>query len=480
MSDLVVASRSRAVQGPMALPWLVFGSVYVLLLLLGAQLLNDPDTYSHVAIGRWILVRGAVPATDVFSFSAYGARWVSFEWLSQVVYAITYDLFGWAGVAALAAASIALALGLLSHYLLRELPAKPTILIVAAAFAMLAPHLLARPHVLALPIMVAWAGALVRSMDRRGPPPYWALPLLLVWANLHGSVVLALGLIGPAILEALLAEDRKNWSRVALTWLPFAAVAFAVTCLTPYGIEPLIMPLTTLGIGDALKWISEWRPQDFGNFGVFEAVLLGGMFLLSRGGTLPVVRALVVLGLVHFALAQVRNTDLLAVLAPLYLAAPVARQLAASAANKSLALSRGSAAVVLAAVVAATAVQLARDVSPASNITPAAAVAGAGIANAGPVLNDYAFGGYLISAGIPTFIDGRGEVFGGKFIDRYNRGLALVDIDDFLKLLDDYKIRSTLLTPSTPAVRFLDRLPGWERVYADNIAVVHKRRQAAN
>jgi len=36
-----------------------------------------------------------------------------------------------------------------------------------------------------------------------------------------------------------------------------------------------------------------------------------------------VVRVLVVLGLTHFALAQVRNADLLAMLAPLYLAAPL-------------------------------------------------------------------------------------------------------------------------------------------------------------
>jgi hypothetical protein len=35
----------------------------------------------------------------------------------------------------------------------------------------------------------------------------------------------------------------------------------------------------------------------------------------------------------------------------------------------------------------------------------------------GPVFNDYDFGGFLIHAGIPTFIDGRGELFGGDFID---------------------------------------------------------------
>ena len=37
----------------------------------------------------------------------------------------------------------------------------------------------------------------------------------------------------------------------------------------------------------------------------------------------------------------------------------------------------------------------------------------------GNVFNHYGFGGFLISAGIPTFIDGRGELFGGEFIKDY-------------------------------------------------------------
>jgi hypothetical protein len=120
-----------------------------------------------------------------------------------------------------------------------------------------------------------------------------------------------------------------------------------------------------------------------------------------------------------------------------------------------------------------------RDVQPARRNTPETAVASAGLAHAGPVLNDYAFGGYLIFAGIPTFIDGRSELYGGPFIERYNRSLALVDLDGFFNLLDQYKIEATLLEPNTPAVALLDRLPDWRRVYSDDVAVVHKRLAAA-
>ena len=478
MSDEVIGSAAKPFPAQAAMPWLVGAVVYVLLLTLGPRLLNDPDSYSHIALGRWILAHGTVPVSDAFSFSMHGTPWITFEWLSEVIYAAVYALSGWGGVVALAAAVIALAVGLLMRFLLRELSPALALLTVIAAVVLLAPHMLARPHVLTLPIMVAWAAALVRCMDRHAPPPYWALPLLVLWANLHGSVVLALGLIGPAVLEALLDEKRSEWSRVLMRWLPFTALAVAACCLTPYGAGPLLMPLTTLSAGHALSWIGEWRPQDFGHFGAFELLLLAGLFALSRGVTLPVVRVLVVLGLLHFALAQVRNADLLGMLAPLYLAAPLARQFGAGTEDDVTGSARGMNLAVLGVMIVATALAQVRDVRPVLHNTPEAAVASAGLAKAGPVLNDYSFGGYLIFAGIPTFIDGRSELYGGPFIERYNRDVSLADLRDFLKLLDQYKFGATLLEPGTPAVALLDRLPDWQRVYSDDVAVVHKRQAA--
>ncbi len=407
----------------------------------------------------------------------HGAHWIAFEWLSELSYAGAYWLAGWPGVAVLAAAAIALAFALLTRFLLRELQPTPALLLVLAALALTAPHMLARPHVLALPIMVAWAAALVRAMDARLKPPYWALPLIVLWANLHGSVALGLGLIGPAVLEALI-EDWRAWPRILWRWLPFSALAVLAACLTPYGPGPLLVPLTTLGLGHALTTIVEWRPQDFGHFGTFEFLLLIGLLALSRGVKVPLVRMLVLLGLLHFALAQVRNTDLLAMLAPLYLAAPLARQFKPTHEEEPGA-AYGYALAATAAIVVATALALMRPVTPDPRNAPRAAIAAADLGAAGHVLNDYRFGGYLIFAGIPTFIDGRGELYGGRFIARYNRDLALADLTDFLKLLDEYRIEATLLAPDTPAAKLLDRLPDWRRVYADGVAVVHKRREPA-
>jgi hypothetical protein len=116
---------------------------------------------------------------------------------------------------------------------------------------------------------------------------------------------------------------------------------------------------------------------------------------------------------------------------------------------------------------------------PAANITPTRALKSFDAAKSGPILNDYGFGGYLDFAGFAPFIDGRGELYGSAFTLRHHRALNLQDIPDFLRMLDQYKFGAVLLAPSTPAIGLLDRLPDWQRVYSDDVAVVYLRRRAA-
>jgi hypothetical protein len=96
----------------------------------------------------------------------------------------------------------------------------------------------------------------------------------------------------------------------------------------------------------------------------------------------------------------------------------------------------------------------------------------------GPVFNAEGFGGYLTFRGIPSFIDGRAELYGNAFLDQY---LAAEGGSEqaLAALLDAYGITWTLLAPQQGAVARVDALPGWRRVYADAIAVVHVR-SAAN
>jgi hypothetical protein len=68
---------------------------------------------------------------------------------------------------------------------------------------------------------------------------------------------------------------------------------------------------------------------------------------------------------------------------------------------------------------------------------------------------------------------GRADMYGDAFIKRYRQ------IEKLPSLLTQYGITWTLLDPDDPRVTLLDYLPGWRRVYADEIAVVHVRSEDA-
>jgi hypothetical protein len=88
---------------------------------------------------------------------------------------------------------------------------------------------------------------------------------------------------------------------------------------------------------------------------------------------------------------------------------------------------------------------------------------------AGPVFNDYKFGGYLIYSGFRPFIDGRADMYGDAFLKRS------FTLSELPAILTQYGVAWTLLEPEDPRAVLLDRLPGWRRAYADEIAVVHLR-----
>jgi hypothetical protein len=80
-----------------------------------------------------------------------------------------------------------------------------------------------------------------------------------------------------------------------------------------------------------------------------------------------------------------------------------------------------------------------------------------------------------LSRDIKTFIDGRAELYGEKFVMDYFDAVEAKDVDLVLQLLETYQIDATLLEPTLPATKLLDHLPGWKRLYSDNIAVIHVR-----
>ncbi|MGJ5178408.1 hypothetical protein ACQR16_20005 [Bradyrhizobium oligotrophicum] len=480
MTLSVTHTEAIAPPGRALLPLWVGAGVYALLLVAGNRLLNDPDTLWQITVGQWIIDHRAVPTVDVYSFTMRGAPWISTQWLAQVAYAAAYGLAGWSGPVVLAAAAIALGFALFARALRRHLRDSTTLLFVVAAFLLCLPHLLARPHVLAFPILVAWIAGLIRAADRKEAPPAALALLIALWANLHGGFVFGLFFIAPAALDALVNAEAAARRGLALRWAMFAALALAASCCTPYGWNALLAAQKILSLGQALPLIVEWKATDFQGFGPFEICLLLAIgFALVHGLELPAVRILMLLGLLHLALAQARAAELLALVGPLVIAAPLARQfgtapLPAAGARASLA------SVVMVALGAGTLASLSiLDYAPNMRGTPVAAVTELKKLNLTRVLNDYDFGGYLISTGVAPFIDGRTELYGETFFVDHNAASGLMEPDNLFRLLKDYDIEATLLRTQSAATRLLDHVDGWQKVYSDGIATIHLRKPGA-
>ena len=435
--------------------------------------LNDGDTYWHIAAGRWMLDNQAVLRIDPFSYTFAGHPWQTHEWLAEIAMALAYVGAGWSGVVLLFGAAAALTACLLARHLSRRLGGLALIVTLVLSLACVAGSLLARPHLLALPLLEMWTAGLIIAREEGRAPSWKLLPLMVLWANLHSSFLIGLVLILPFALEAVQEEPR---TRAARGWGVFAGLALLASMVTPHGISGLIFPFKLMAM-PSLQLIGEWAPTNFQTFQPLAAAGGAALYvLLSRGAKLKPLRLLLLLGLLYLALIHVRHHMLIAIVAPLVLAEPLGRALQASPPG---AAPRHGLAVALVFAVLLGALATLRLWLPLERsdgaTTPATALARvpASLLHS-PVLNDYAFGGYLIFNDVRPFIDSRAELYGEKFLERYAT-MVRPDKPALEAALAKYRVRWTIFAADNPAALAMDTTPGWHRLYADRWAVVHVR-----
>ena len=180
------------------------------LVLFAPAVFNDADTYWHIAAGRWMLDNQAVLRIDPFSYTFAGHPWQTQEWLAEIVMALAYIGLGWNGVALLFASAAALTMGLLGAASVALARRVSLIVVLILSFECVAVSLVARPHLLALPLLEMWTAGLLIAREEGRAPSWKLLPLMLLWTNLHASFLIGLLLIVPFALEAVLEQSLKR------------------------------------------------------------------------------------------------------------------------------------------------------------------------------------------------------------------------------------------------------------------------------
>jgi hypothetical protein len=466
----------------------------------GSSVLKDPDTFWHIRTGEWMINSGQFPVVDLYSYTSAGERWISPEWLSEILLFLAYKIGSWRGVVVLSALAIATSVGVISFYLLHYVRFSVAIGWAALTALALSSHFLARPHVFSYVLLSAWLVILLETYDRspfRPPIPILVL-LMVLWCNLHPSFTLGLFLLFVFAGYSCVGEIiRRRYVECRLPVFLVLVVSFS-SLLNPYGISPTLLTLDVVHYHFALRYISEWASPNFQSDKIHLVMLVGlfsamaGLGLQLKGPRLIAFAAVTYLGMSH-----TRGLTTFFLLAPLILARPLSEQIAWCRAEDVgdgrlpgrtvkpdpilLFVRRRHVAIpsillVLASIATATSWRYV-TVRPDESIAPKEAiefVRKEGIS--GNVLNSYAFGGYLIFSHIPTFVDGRMLPFSDDFIRRFAGAIALDDINDSFKLLEDYYVRWTLLLPGEPLVKALAESKSWDKVYADEHAIVFVRR----
>ena len=182
--------------------------VGIVLLTTFAPSLVVGDTWLTLMAGREIVEHG-LPHTEEITILGQGATWTDQQWLAQLVFYGAHELAGLRAVVVLDILLVLLALSLAAGAA-RSLGASSRSTFLIGLLAVLAGPWgwTIRAQSAALPLFAGVLWLLVdgyRNGIRRRT--LLVLPLLVLWANLHGSVVLGAGLTVLLAL-AVLVRDR--------------------------------------------------------------------------------------------------------------------------------------------------------------------------------------------------------------------------------------------------------------------------------
>ena len=303
------------------LPHFFTAAIFLVLLITAIQPVTDPDFWWHLTTGDWILSHHAIPRHDLYTFTVPDHRWITHEWLSEVVMAGLFGLgklplvslfFG-----ALLAAGFVLVYRSIDRRVNFVVAGLSLVLGAAAANVIWGPRIQMVTFTLSA-LTLLWIKRFCEGKSRA----IYLLPLVvLLWANLHAGffivyVFLGVALVAEAAKVVLHRPDALALGRLrALALVLLASLAAAI--VNPNGWDIYLYPLQTVGSGVQQTLIVEWHSPNFqmAEIRIFEAtifLLLLGLAVARRVETRQLLLLLTGLGL---ALQSQRNLALFTVVA---------------------------------------------------------------------------------------------------------------------------------------------------------------------
>jgi hypothetical protein len=250
------------------------------------------DTWISLTSGRFIAAHG-LPHVDTLSSAGQGRPWVDQQWLAHLVFYELWRAGGNPAVGAASAMAFALAFGILAALLVRR-GAAPLAVTAVLGAALVQCLLFAetRAQSFAYPLFAVLLCILLGERSRpAGRRTLLVLPVLALWANVHGSVLLGIAVCVACLAVRGIESARARAWRLAAADAAVSLAAVATLFVTPYGGAMPSYYARVLG-DPALRTIAEWQPASFAPLQLpFVVLLLGTLgvvcFACGRGARAP-------------------------------------------------------------------------------------------------------------------------------------------------------------------------------------------------
>lgn len=467
-------------------------ALFILIFIATLRPAGDPDFWWHLRTGELILDTGAIPHADPFSYTASGQEWITHEWLSETVMYLLYDRLGMIPLIIFFSLIITAAYGF--AYLRTRDQAKPYVagfVLVVSAVAS-APLWGVRPQMISLLLTSVFLYLLDCYEKNQKIAFLVPLPLLsMLWVNLHGGFIIGIGIVGVywlGFMAKILFRGKGKAKGDPRAWKPVLTLAAVVVlCLLASLINPnhykiLVYPFQTLFDPAMQQYLVEWYSPDFHNIiWVPFAVLV--LALVAAGMTgksqVSISSALLVIIFGFAAFRSVRHIPLFAITAAPVLAGQIAEIFKIPKSNNTGSnVSRGmniGIVLLLAAYTALIVHQLPekQQVKEAETFPKLAAQWLLKNQPQGNLFNSYTWGGYLIWSlypDYPVFIDGRADVYGADFINRY--ATIHQAKSGWEEELDKTGAQLVLIEKDSILAQALRQLDKWDILYEDDLSVI--------
>jgi hypothetical protein len=466
-------------------PVMVAATLVMLTVLTARSRFNDPDLWWHLKTGEIIWNTHSIPQTDLFSFTTNNHAWTDHEWLSQVTIYGAWRLGGNVGL--MLWLCVCTSLLLIAAYALCSLysgNAKVALLGALITWFFAAGGLGIRPHILGYLLLTCELLIVHLACSRNAR---WFLllpPLFVVWVNCHGSFFLGLIILAIFLFSSFfefrvgsLGASRWDKSQRRMLALAFA-LSVGALFLNPVGLNEVVYPLDVMfHQSTGLASVDEWQPIAFDNARAFGLLAIAAfLFVLTLVRPVELRLDELLLFAVGFGMA-LRHSRMLFVFG--VIAAPLLSRLLSNAWDRyDPARDRHAPNAILILIALSIAglafpdsQQLDLQVQKENPVKAVEFIRRTGLS--GRMLNDYAYGGYLIWA-LPehkVFMDGRADVYDWTgVLDEFGAWATLRT--DPKVLLDKYRVNFCLISRNAPMARVLPYLPGWKMAYSDEQSVI--------